>query len=281
MNGVAVLAELRRVHRTLPVILLSPLTERAAATTLRALSLGAADYVTRPVLTGDMAAVTEHVAAQLLPRVRGLCRGEPPRPGVAARPTEPRLAVPRTAVAAAGIVAVGAFTGGPNALTALFAALPASLPVPVVVVQHMPPVYTRLLADRLSKSCPLSVHEAGDGDVLRPGHAWIAPGDRHMRLVRVGEGVHIVLDEGPPENSCRPAVDVLFRSVAATYGAASLAVVLTGMGQDGLRGCEAMRRCDGQILVQDRITRRGVGHAGGRDRCRPRRRGGAARADGR
>jgi len=251
MNGVAVLAEVRRVHATLPVILLSPLTERAAATTLRALSLGAADYVTRPVLTLDMETVKAQLAAQLLPKIHGLHRTEPLRPA-AARPDEPPLVVPRTPLAPVGVVAIGASTGGPNALTGLFAELPASMPVPVVVVQHMPPMYTRLLADRLSSSCPLSFHEARDGDVLEPGHVWIAPGDRHLRLVRDGAAVRIVLDDGPPENSCRPSVDVLFRSAAATHGAASLAVVLTGMGQDGLRGCEALHRSGGSILVQDR-----------------------------
>ncbi len=250
IGGVGVLAELRRLHPLLPVILLSPLTERAAATTLRALSLGAADCVTRPVLTLEMDAAMEQVAAQLLPRIVGLCLAA--LPTQAASGDQLRLAAPRPALGPIGIVAVSASTGGPSALTALFAGLPADLPVPVVIVQHMPPVYTRLLADRLSVSCPLSFHEAGEGDQLQPGHAWIAPGDRHMRLVRAGDVVRTAIDQGPPENSCRPSVDVLFRSVAATYGAASLAVVLTGVGRDGLRGCEALYRCAAQILVQDR-----------------------------
>jgi two-component system, chemotaxis family, protein-glutamate methylesterase/glutaminase len=252
IGGVGVLAELRRLHPLVPVILLSPLTERAAATTLRALSLGAADCVTRPVLTLEMDAAMEQVAAQLLPRIMGLCRAEPPAPAASA--DQVRLATPRPVVAPVGILAVSASTGGPSALTALFAALPADLPVPVVIVQHMPPVYTRLLAARLSVSCALSFHEAGEADQLQPGHAWIAPGDRHMRLVRAGDVVRTAIDQGPPENSCRPSVDVLFRSVAATYGAASLAVVLTGVGRDGLRGCEALHRCAAQIVVQDRAS---------------------------
>ncbi len=250
IGGVGALAELRRLHPLLPVILLSPLTERAAATTLRALSLGAADCVTRPVLTLEMDAAMEQVAAQLLPRIVGLCRAA--LPAQAASGDQVRLAAPPATPAPVRIVAVSASTGGPGALTALFAGLPADLPVPVVIAQHMPPVYTRLLADRLSASCPLSFHEAGEGEKLQPGHAWIAPGDRHMRLVRDGDVVRTVIDQGPPENSCRPSVDVLFRSVAATYGAASLAVVLTGVGRDGLRGCEALHRCAAQILVQDR-----------------------------
>ncbi len=256
MDGIAVLAELRRIHRTLPVILLSPLTERAGATTLRALSLGAADYVTRPVLTLDMDAAMEHVAAQLLPKIRGLGRPQRVRiPGARHAPgdPQPRLAVTPTPAVPVPIeiLAVGASTGGPDALTTLFADLPATLPVPVVIVQHMSPLFTRRLADRLSASCPLSFHEAGDRDLLEPGHAWIAPGDRHMRLVRDGDRVRVALDQGPPENACRPSFDVLLRSVAATHGAGSLALVLTGMGQDGLRGCEALHGRGGQIVIQD------------------------------
>jgi two-component system chemotaxis response regulator CheB len=124
----------------------------------------------------------------------------------------------------------------------------------VVIVQHMPPMFTRLLADRLTAEFPVPVHEGKSGDVLQPGRAWIAPGDHHMLVVRDGPQVRILLHQDPPENSCRPAVDVLFRSVAKTFGPDSLAVILTGMGQDGLRGCEAVREAGGQILAQDEAT---------------------------
>ena len=256
MNGLAVLAEVRRIHRKLPVILVSPLTERAGARTLRALSLGAVDYVTRPILTVAMDAAMEQLAAQLLPKIQGLCRPGSVRTESARRAdgdAQPRVAVTPTPAVPGPIeiLAVGASAGGPAALTILFADLPAALPVPVAIVQHMSPLFTRLLADRLSYSCPLTFQEACDGDVLEPGHAWIAPGDRHMRLVRHGDRVRVALDHAPPENSCRPSVDILFRSVAATYGAASLALVMTGMGQDGLRGCEALHGRGGQIVIQD------------------------------
>ena len=140
------------------------------------------------------------------------------------------------------IVAIGVSTGGPNALTNVLSHLPASLPAPVVLVQHMPPLFTRHLADRLNQLSPLSVKEAAIGDVLRPGGVWIAPGDFHLVLERCADGVRLNTHQDPPENSCRPAVDVLFRSVAEKFGPHALAVVMTGMGQDGLRGCAVHSR---------------------------------------
>ncbi len=153
------------------------------------------------------------------------------------------------------IVAIGTSTGGPNALATLLATFPADCPVPLVIVQHMPAAFTSLLAKRLAARVAIGVGEANLGDELHPGRAWIAPGDYHMELTRDAQrAVRLRLHQGPPENSCRPSVDVLFRSVAEVYGAGTLAVVLTGMGQDGLRGCERIREVGGQILVQDEAT---------------------------
>jgi two-component system chemotaxis response regulator CheB len=166
----------------------------------------------------------------------------------------------RTAAAPAGpprqvdVLAVGCSTGGPEALTAVLRHLPADLPVPVVVVQHMPPVFTRLFAERLDRAGNLSVSEAVDGTTLRPGHVYIAPGDHHLEVVRVGTAVRTRLQDGPPENFCRPAVDVLFRSVAAAYRGAALGLVLTGMGQDGKRGAEHLRSGGARIVVQDEAS---------------------------
>src|SRR5262249_42595324 len=145
-------------------------------------------------------------------------------------------------------------TGGPNALAEVFRALPSDLSLPVVIVQHMPPMFTRLLAERLAAEFHIPVQEGGQDTLLQPGHVYIAPGDFHMTVVRHGLHVRTQLQQGPPENSCRPAADVLFRSVATSYGRNALAVVLTGMGQDGLRGCEAIREAGGQIIVQDEPT---------------------------
>jgi two-component system chemotaxis response regulator CheB len=152
------------------------------------------------------------------------------------------------------ILAIGTSTGGPNALAEMVPGLPGNFPVPVVVVQHMPPVFTRLLAERLNARSPLSVHEAVAGARLEPGHVWVAPGNYHMTVVRKGREVVLDLNQDPPENSCRPAVDVLFRSVAHTYASHSLAVVMTGMGSDGMRGARSIHDAGGQILVQDEAT---------------------------
>jgi two-component system chemotaxis response regulator CheB len=166
----------------------------------------------------------------------------------------PAAAVAGSARRRIDVVAIGASTGGPNALADIFSRLPADFPVPIVVVQHMPPMFTRLLADRLSAQFPIRVHEGTSGAVLEPGHAWIAPGDYHMIVVRDTGQVRLLLHQDPPENSCRPAVDVLLRSVAKTFGPHVLAAILTGMGQDGLRGCEAVHAAGGQVLAQDEAT---------------------------
>ncbi len=149
---------------------------------------------------------------------------------------------------------VGTSTGGPNALADLFSRLPADFPVPILIVQHMPPMFTRLLAERLSGESPIRVEEAATGTVVEPGRAWIAPGDHHMIVVREGTQHRLVVHQDPPENSCRPAADVLLRSAARAYGADALAVILTGMGQDGLRGAEAIREAGGQVIAQDEAT---------------------------
>lgn len=256
MDGLECLAALRKVHPKLPVIMFSTLTERAAAATLKALSLGATDYVTKPS-AGGIDAAQQMVRELLLPKVLhfGSAAG-------VSRP--PRLTPPPATRAAAAsakqghypvrVLAIGCSTGGPNALTALLECLPARPPVPVVITQHMPPVFTRLLAERLRAHTQLPVSEAQGGEVLAPGDIWIAPGDHHLVLRREGSAVKLALDDGPHENSCRPAVDVMFRSVVQIYGGHVLALIMTGMGQDGLRGCEHVREAGGQIVVQDEAT---------------------------
>jgi two-component system chemotaxis response regulator CheB len=152
------------------------------------------------------------------------------------------------------IVAIGTSTGGPNALAEVIPHLPADLPVPVVIVQHMPPTFTRFLAERLTAASSLLVQEGVSGTLVEPGRAWIAPGDFHMNLWRDHSALRLGVFQAAPENSCRPSVDVLFRSVAEVFGPNALAVVMTGMGQDGLRGCELIRAANGQIIVQDEAS---------------------------
>ena len=248
LDGLATLREIRKTHPKLPVIMFSALTERGAAATLDALALGATDYFAKPATAGGLEASLRVIREELVPEIKALCRrAVATPPPFAAAP--PRLGGPPVEV-----VAIATSTGGPNALAEVFAGLPVDLPVPVVIVQHMPPMFTRLLAERLSAQHAVKVEEGRTGGLLRPAHAWIAPGDFHMTVARDGTQVRVILNQDPPENSCRPAADVLFRSVARTFGPGALTVVLTGMGQDGLRGCEQIRGAGGQIIAQDEAT---------------------------
>ncbi len=246
LDGFATLTEIRRVAPDLPVVLFSHVDERVAQQTLQAMSLGATDFVVKPN-EASLELAEAYVAERLAPLLLGLAT---PRPALdlAAR------VVPQPETGRLAAVVVGVSTGGPDALHRLVGDLPADLPVPVLVVQHMPPVFTRLLAERLDRAGPLPVSEAVDGPVVRAGAVYLAPGGRHL-TVRAGQAhVRVRLDDGPPENFCRPAADVLFRSAAAAYEGEVLAVVLTGMGRDGLRGCAAVREAGGQVVVQDPAT---------------------------
>ena len=259
MDGLATLKEIRKTYPKLPVIMFSTLTARGGVTTLDALSLGATDYVTKPANVGGIQEGLARLEAELVPKIKAHCRhcrvGLPPGEHTQFVRSLKPVAVPaRGARAPIGIVAIGTSTGGPNALAEVFRAFPGDFPVPIVVVQHMPPTFTGLLAERLSAQSAIPFSEGREGEVLQPGHAYIAPGGKHMEVQRFGTKAILHLHEGPPENSCRPAVDVLFRTVAATFGASTLAVVLTGMGQDGLRGSEIIRERRGQVLVQDEAS---------------------------
>jgi two-component system, chemotaxis family, protein-glutamate methylesterase/glutaminase len=155
---------------------------------------------------------------------------------------------PRTSVSA---VVLGVSTGGPTALSELIPLIPGNLRVPILAVQHMPPTFTKQLAARLNERCALTVIEAEPGMIPKPGHMYIAPGGMHMVVATTAGGVSIALDDGPPENSCKPAVDTLFRSAVKAWGGRLLGVILTGMGQDGLAGCRTLREAGGTVIVQD------------------------------
>jgi len=152
------------------------------------------------------------------------------------------------------VVVIGVSTGGPTALGEILPRLPADFPLPILVVQHMPPLFTRLLAERLNSSCQLSVKEASQGDPVEPGKILVAPGDFHMKLDSNGGDARVFLDQSLRQNSCRPAVDALFASTGEVYGGAVLAVVLTGMGQDGLRGVEILKAQGASVLAQDEAS---------------------------
>lgn len=247
LDGLGTLRELRRSHSRLPVVMFSTLTQRGGIATLEALALGASDYVTKPSNVGSANQAMENVREQLIPKIKALCGRRtivaPPRSAPAPRPNRPSKRVE--------LLAIGCSTGGPEALERVLPLLPATFPVPVVVVQHMPPMFTGLLAARLNNRCALEVVEAAEGDVLRPGRVLIAPGGRHLVLRRSGGRTVVELNDDPPENFCRPAVDPMFRTAAEVYGPGVLATVLTGMGTDGRKGAEAVRSSGGSVLAQD------------------------------
>lgn len=274
MDGLATLTELRKTWKTLPVIMFSAHTQAGAETTLEALQRGATDFVTKPSGMGGLSQSMDLVRDQLVPRILGLCRRQRdhstgnraavlPPPGnhpvhhgdAHAVPVHAPVAVSRPLRGRCEILAIGVSTGGPNALAEVIPLLPKELPVPVVIVQHMPPTFTRMLAERLASKSRIAVIEGAAGMVLAPGRAYLAPGDFHMLVERAdGGGMRLKLNQAPQENSCRPAVDPLFRSVAETCGANVVAVVMTGMGQDGMRGAQGIRQAGGQIIVQDEAS---------------------------
>lgn len=259
MDGTATLVELRKLYPRIPVVMFSTLTQRGAEATFDALALGASDYVTKPANVGSVSEAIQNVRNELLPKLKALCpqyaagiRSVPP-----VRRASPKLTPPQRRGLNSGgveILAVGVSTGGPNALLHVLQQLPAAFPVPIVIVQHMPPLFTKHLAHRLNQASQVSVCEALVGDTLRPGVAWIAPGGHHMAVRREGAAVKIELNKDPCENSCRPAVDVLFRSVSEIYGPNVLATVMTGMGRDGFLGCRTIRDFGGRIIAQDEAT---------------------------
>jgi two-component system chemotaxis response regulator CheB len=253
LGGLDVLRQLKARRPRLPVVMVSAQTARGAAVTIDALLLGADDYVTKPSRAASREAGLSALAGDLIPKVVALhaARQGTGRPETPVRRTTPRRVGTPTNL---GVVVIGSSTGGPDALAHLCTALPSRTIVPIVVVQHMPAMFTRLLAERLDRGCAVDVAEAVDGEPLAPGRVLVAPGDRHLRLRRGDGAVVARLESGPPVHSCRPAVDLTVADAAEVYGAATLAVILTGMGRDGAAGASAVVATGGRVLVQDAAT---------------------------
>lgn len=263
MGGLAAISEIMATRAT-PLIVLSALAQRGAEMTLQALDRGAVDFIPKP--NGSLTAVAE-IAADLLAKARAAARidlAHLPRPrtadrGIAepcARPGAPGRAANRGHRDPCGveIVAVGTSTGGPPALRTVLSGLPEGFPVPVVVVQHMPPVFTKAFAERLNTQCALRVREAAQGEEVLPGQVYIAPGDHHLSVVRTAGLPRIALDRGPAVNGHRPSVDVMMRAVASGFGDRAVAVIMTGMGRDGADGIHGLRQRGGRVLAQDEAS---------------------------
>jgi len=291
LNGLEVLERLRQESLELPVIMCSSYTEHGARSTLEALARGASDYVMKPSAQRNLAEALQSLSQHLLAKIAALAKGENRREGrvherdevtksLRARSSEGRTR-PNAPIE---VVVIGLSTGGPSALEQMLPKLPAEFPVPVLIVQHMPKLFTGALAERLDRCCALRVEEAYEGAVLRPGTIWLAPGDSHMEVasrraapaeeggIAAGRSGRVRLHRQEPLNHCRPSVDYLFHSAARTYGAGALALMMTGMGADGLDGARAIHEKGGVVLAQDeassavwgmpgRVTEAGIANA--------------------
>lgn len=245
MDGLTALPLILKAAPRARVVMASTLTRQGAEVTVKALSLGAADYAAKPE-AGQLGGA-EAYRVELLQKLVALCQHLAPAPRVTIPAPRPAL---RTATARPSLIAIGASTGGPQALRAVVSALPADTRVPILITQHMPRLFTAILAEHLSK-LGLPAAEAVDGEVLKPGRIYLAPGGFHMTVRSGKNGLQAALNEDPPVNYCRPAVDPLFMSLAAAGVRGVLAVVLTGMGSDGREGVRRLRETGAHIIVQD------------------------------
>ncbi|MGA3009812.1 MAG: chemotaxis response regulator protein-glutamate methylesterase [Terracidiphilus sp.] len=259
MDGMEMLRRIRREYPQMRVIMFSTLTERGAAITLEALTLGADDYVAKVSNEGSLDRSMERLREEMIPKIKQFFQLAHEAPA-AAQPAQLTNSARLRAPVSPGkkvrpkVVVIGVSTGGPTALGAIMPKLPAAFPLPILIVQHMPPLFTRLLAERLNSTCHLPVEEATQNGLVEPGKVLIAPGDFHMKLASNENRVRVSLDQSARQNSCRPAVDALFASAGEVYGGAALAVILTGMGQDGLRGAELLKAQGASILAQDEAS---------------------------
>lgn len=264
MDGLTALPLICQRHPRARVLVTSALTQRGASVTMRALALGAVDYVYKPSARDGGVLAVETAAADIVAKIRAVA------PPVSERERARDASRHDAGVAASRhlrdgamlgdfepqVLALAASTGGPNALAKVISGLPSDFPLPVLVTQHMPPIFTTMFAQRLAREGTLPCEEARDGEILQPGCVYVAPGDRHMTVV--GPGVvrspTIRITTDPPEHHCRPAADPMFRTAAQAFPHGVLAVVLTGMGDDGRQGCEAVVASGGRIVVQDQMT---------------------------
>ncbi len=281
LDGIAALPLLLKKKRDVMVIMASAVTRRGAEVTLRALSLGAADYIPKPETTGE-ASTSADFRRELIEKIRNLGRrrrfssrqltpgaapafrrlprGEPPlvptlRDGLPFKAETPAISLRPFAAVMPRAVLIGSSTGGPQALTVLIEKLTAVIDrAPVLITQHMPPTFTTVLAEHLSRVGSRGAHEAEHGEPVLAGGIYVARGGRHMRVVRDHDGVKIAIGDDPPVNFCKPAVDPLFSSAAPVWGASTLAVVLTGMGSDGTAGAADIVAAGGSVIAQDEAS---------------------------
>lgn len=263
MDGMAALPLLREALPAVAIIMTSTLTLKGAEITMRALSMGANDFIPKPS-TGRATSRVESMKAELIMKIKTHCKRQTPSferaPARAATPVAPAPAAspvsrpPRMATWQPKIIAIGSSTGGPNALEEVLKNLSPRIELPIVITQHMPPMFTTILARRLNGMADRVCQEAQDGQKLEARNMYVAPGDFHLHVTGTSTQPTIRLSQEPPENFCRPAVDAMFRSLPNVYGGAVLAVVLTGMGEDGKRGAKPIVDAGGMVIAQDQKT---------------------------
>jgi two-component system chemotaxis response regulator CheB len=267
LDGISALPQLLARKRNLIVIMASTLTRRNAEISLKALSLGAADYIPKPESTREIAAadIFKH---DLIQKIRHLGANLRRPKLVASPPLAPTAQAARVAATAPAkatllpftshaprALLIGSSTGGPQALMTLVAGIgPVIDRYPVLITQHMPPTFTTILAEHLARAAGRPTHEGVDGEPVKPGHIYLAPGGRHMRVVKQGTGVAIALDDGPAVNFCKPAVDPMFASAIDVWQGGVLAVILTGMGSDGMRSGKQVVATGGNVIAQDEAS---------------------------
>jgi two-component system chemotaxis response regulator CheB len=252
MDGLTALPLILAAHPKVKVVMASTLTRRNAEISLRALQLGASDYIPKP--EGGLAGA-EEFRRDLIAKIKALAAKSAARPLEAAQPSaRPAPAQVRTSRAAPTVLAIGASTGGPPALLKVFEALKGAIEQPIFLTQHMPPTFTTLLAEQLGRTGARPCREGQDGERVEAGRCYIAPGGHHMVVERGPLGPVIRLNQEAPESFCRPAVDPMFRSLAAVYGPGVVGLILTGMGADGAQGCAALAAAGGRFAVQDEST---------------------------
>jgi two-component system chemotaxis response regulator CheB len=247
MGGIDMLKEIMRHHKV-PVIVVSSHSTEGASITLKALSMGAFDFVAKP---SDAWARMPEIAAELIAKIKAAAHSR----GVSIQaysdaPTAQSKATPDKQIRPSRVVAIGVSTGGPQALQYLLPQLPKDFPGTILIVQHMPEGFTEMFSRRLDEICAITVKEAQSGDLLLAGRALICPGSRHMKVKKLQLGEVVVLSDEPRENGHRPSVDVLFRSVAEEFGEQSVAVIMTGMGDDGARGLGLVKEAGGATIAQ-------------------------------
>ncbi len=264
MDGVQTLEEIQKRKLKLGIIMVSTLTKRGSDITMKALELGAFDFITKP----DKDSREENIKSlelALAPRVkhflkrleitRALRRKEPEDKKVRPRAPVSTPVLSRAAYEKSSVVAIGISTGGPNALTRMLPMLPGNIGVPVLIVQHMPPIFTKSLAESLNTKCSLTIKEAEDGEELRINHVYIAPGGKQAKVVTGAAQKKIIrITDDPPENNCKPSADYLFRSVAREFGKKATGVIMTGMGNDGTLGLKVMKSFGAVVIGQNEET---------------------------